>query len=85
MRDRGTATLMERRLKRNLGTSMGAGSLLILKGLRRVDPELGVGSGLVASMMSMLWTGSGIILSHASACECRYITVAIMFTKHITF
>jgi len=44
MQDRGTATLMARRSRRNLGTSTAAGLLLILKGLRREGLGLGVGN-----------------------------------------
>jgi len=43
MQDRGTATLMARRSRRNLGTSMVGGLLLILKGLRREGLGHGVG------------------------------------------
>jgi len=58
MQDRGTATLMARRSRRNPGTSMGAGLLPTLKGLRREGLGLGVGSAVVAGTMSVLCEGS---------------------------
>ena len=62
MQDRGTATWTARRSRRNLGTFMGVGLLLILKGLLKEGLELGVGSGLIASTMSVLRKGSCIIV-----------------------